>query len=648
LSLVQTWQQVEWHQLTNRKFDMPYTNNTPIGTKNIKYLNKSFSDFKSNLIQFAQTYYPETYNDFNEASPGMMFLEMSAYVGDVLGYYLDYQFKESLIQHAEEPGNIYRAAEALGYTPTVAAASSVTLDLFHLLPATGSGDEVGPDWRYSLIIEDGMRAVSTDNGTQFTLTQPVDFRSSASNATEVSVYSVDANGAPDFYILRKQAKASSGELKTFDFPVGAAQRSLRILMPAEPIIEVTKCTDSDGNEWKYVPYLAQDLTFEETRVTNAVDPGLSDQSVNTPYLLTLKKSTKRFTYRITRTGRLELQFGSGTGEPDETLIPNPENVGSGIPGSVSKLDKSFDPSNFIYTRTYGESPVETTLTVEYLVGNGVNANVASNTITGIENLTATNNEEGISTDLLDTVKQSVACTNPEPAAGGKSAETVDEVRFAALSNYAAQNRAVTREDYITRVYSMPNRFGSIAKAYIVQDSQITPQGNSIPNPLALNLYVLGYDKDNKLTQCNSSTKENLRNYLSQYRMLTDAINIKDGYIVNIAVDFQIIALPTYNGRQVVLQCIDRLKDYFEIQKMQFNQPIIIKELITTLAQTEGVQSVLGDPIVTNKYSISDGYSGNRYVIESAIRNGVIYPSQDPCVFEVKFPDIDIRGQASSY
>ena len=627
---------------------MSYTNNTPTGTKNIKYLNKSFSDFKNNLIQFAQTYYPETYNDFNESSPGMMFLEMSAYVGDVLSYYLDYQFKESLIQHAEDPGNVYRAAEALGYTPTIAAASTTDLDVFQLLPATGSGDGVGPDWRYSLIVEDGMKVVSTENGTPFTINAPIDFRSSGSSATEVSVYSVDANGAPDYYILRKQVRATSGERKTFDFPVGAAQRSLRILMPAEAIIEVTKCTDSDGNVWTYVPYLAQDLTFEETRITNAVDPGLSDQSTNTPYLLRLNKTTKRFTYRITRSGRIELQFGSGTGEPDETLIPNPENVGSGVPGSVSKLDKSFDPSNFVYTRTYGESPVETTLTVEYIVGTGIAANVSANTVTGIESAILTNNEEGINTDLLDTVKQSIACTNPEPAAGGKSAETLDEVRQAALANYGAQNRAVTREDYITRVYSMPARFGSVSKAYISQDSQITPQGGTVPNPLALNLYVLGYDKDFKLTTCNSSTKENLRNYLSQYRMLTDAVNIKDGYIVNIGVDFQVIALPTYNGRQVVLQCIDRLKTYFEIQKMQFNQPIIIKDIITTLAQTEGVQSILGEPVITNKYSISDGYSGNRYVIENATRNGIIYPSQDPCVFEVKFPDIDIRGQASSY
>ena len=252
--------------------------------------------------------------------------------------------------------------------------------------------------------------------------------------------------------------------------------------------------------------------------------------------------------------------------------------------------------------------------------------------------------------MLNFVKSSVASNNPEAATGGGAGDTIEEIRMNAMANFSAQQRTVTKNDYLIRTLSMPARFGRVAKAYITQDDQISPlttEANRIPNPLALNLYTLGYNSDKKLSNLNEATKTNLSTYLEQFRMLTDAINIKNAFVINFDLSFEITTYKTYNNEDTLLQCITELKDYFNIDKWQINQPIIISEIENLIGGIRGVKTVEKVEL-TNKSGIALGYSKYKYSLEAANKKGVIYPSLDPSIFELKYPDSDIKGRVITY
>ena len=511
--------------------------------KDVKYLNKDFNSFKSQLIEFTQTYYPNTFNDFSEGSPGMMFLEMAAYVGDVLSFYTDTQLRETFLLLAQEKENIYNLAYALGYKPKVTTAASTTLDVFQLLPAKLTGNVYKPDYDYALTINENSTFTSTD-GVDFYTENQVNFSFSSSfDPTTVSVYQYDSSNNPQYFLAKKSTLAVSAEIKTQTFSVGAPEQFRTITLFDTNIISIESVIDSNGNIYYEVPYLAQDTIFEEVENTGANDPGLVAFNQQTPYLLKLKKVPRRFVSRYKTDNTLELQFGAGTSDKaDEDIIPNPDNIGLGIKDGRSKLDTAYDPSNFLYTKAYGQIPSNTTLTVTYLTGGGLNSNVSSNTITKINTL-KTFSKPNVNNALLDFVKASVAVSNPEKAVGGADGDTIEEIRMNAMAAFSAQKRTVTKEDYLIRTLSMDPKFGRVAKAYITQDDQISPlttEPNRIPNPLALNLYTLGYNRNKKLTTLNTATKTNLSTYLEQFRMLTDAINIKNAFIINFTVDFEIV------------------------------------------------------------------------------------------------------------
>lgn len=618
--------------------------------KDIKYINKDFSEFRGNLIEFAKNYFPNTYNDFNESSPGMMFIEMASYVGDVLSYYTDYAMKETMLEHAQEKKNIYNIAQTFGYKPKLASSANADIEIFQLVPSLGSGINSKPNYDYAFTVERGAE-FKTPSNIIFRTTTPVNFaHSSSTSPTDVTVYQINnTTGQPEQYLLKKTVPAISGEIRTKNITIGSAEPYLKVLVDDSNIVSIESVTDSDGNNWYEVPFLAQDTIFSETVNSAAQDPVMSGDSVDAPYILKLRKTSRRFISRVTVDDKIELQFGSGiSSSPDEEIIPNPENVGSPIPGNTNNLDTSFDPSNFLYTNTYGESPYNTTLTVEYIVGYGLTANVPSKTITTVKSKTISfNSAKTLEESLKTTAENSLQVSNPLPATGGTSVESLQDVKNNALANFATQNRMVTKEDYIVRALSLPSKFGNITKAYIASDEQLTNDGVEVANPLAINMYVLGYDQDKKLTTVNTATKRNIKTYLSQYRMLTDAINIKDGYVVNFGIDFEITVLANRNSQSVLLQCIQALKDKFNIDKISFNTPIIIKDIYLALAEVDGVQSVI-DVKVVNYYNTDNGYSGNKYSFESATHKGVIYPSLDPSVFEIKYPDTDIKGRVVTY
>ena len=622
--------------------------------KDISYLGKDFGQFRKNLIDFTKQYFPNTYSDFNESSPGMLFLELSAYVGDVLSYYADVNLKESLLDQASERANIFDLANALGYMPVNITPAYATLNVYQLVPAIGTGSAVRPDFNYALSIKSGMQVKQSDGPAVFRTLDSVDFAFSSSfNTTEVTVYETDdTTKLPTYYLLKKQIKAVSGQIKTSRFTFNTPVAYDKVVLPDTNIIEILSMEESDGDNWYQVPYLAQDTVFEDVPNLLENDPDLYQYRDASPSLLKMRKTSKRFVTKLRSDGKMEIQFGAGISDNnDEEIIPNPDNVGNGLAGFRKSVDVDIDPSNFLYTRAYGQAPSNTTLTITYAVGNGIADNVPANSLKNInfieynENVNSTNNAA-----LVNFIKTTVAVINDDPGAGATNINSIIEIKNNAMANFATQNRLVTREDYIVRAYSMPSKYGSVAKAYIVPDDQLSQRDyveQRVANPLALNMYVLGYDQNKRLVELNQAIKENLKTYLGYYRILTDALNIKDAFIINIGVDFEISVLPNYNSNEVLLKCIDIVKQLFDIDKWQINQPIIKSDVMNSLGNVKGVQSVVGVSFL-NLYDQDLGYSGNIYDLKSATKNGVVYPSLDPSIFEVKFPNSDIRGRVVNY
>ena len=637
--------------------------------KEVNYLGRDFRDIRQNLIEFAKTYFPTTYNDFNEASPGMMFVEMAAYVGDVLNYYVDNQFRETLLQFAEERKNVLAIAQSYGYKPKLAAPSTATLTVQVDVPAKnlGSGN-FKADLDYAGILSSNSTVAST-NGTEFSLMDDVNFKTSSSlDRMEVELLDPGSAGVATNYRLTKKVLAKSGIRKTETFTFTSAKKFDKIVLSNDKVTEIVSVTDSQNNIYYQVPFLAQDTVFESEENTTLNDPSLSQYQNDTPYLLRLIKTARRFTTYVRDDNKMEIRFGSGiSADADEEIIPNPDNVGSSLGTGISRLDEAFDPTNFLKTQTFGLAPSNTTLTVTYNYGGSVEDNVPSNAINRFSRKTYTNSTTSLNSDTQNTSNATLALFNEEPSSGGASQETLTEIKENAAAYFNAQNRAVTRADYITRVYSLPQKYGNIAKAYVVQDEQLEQEGQlevingvakkvnptTIPNPLALNMYLLGYTGDKKLTQVNNAVKQNLKLYLSQYRLLTDAINLKDAYVINIGVQFNIITRRGYNKNDVLFRAIQQVKSFFATEKWQINQPIVLSDLAYQISLVDGVVSIVppetNNPqknliVITNKHLTSDNYSGNVYSIDESSKDGIIYPSLDPSIFELKFPDTDIEGK----
>jgi len=621
--------------------------------KDISYLGKDFGNFRKNLIDFSKQYFPDTYTDFNESSPGMLFIELASYVGDVLSYYADNNLKESIITQATERGNIYNIANSLGYNPKTSTPAHTTLDIYQLIPAMGTGDNVRPNYDYALSIKPGM--IVDGAGASFRTTENVNFNASSSaNPTEVTVYeSDDTTLLPIYYLLKKQVKAVSGKVVTETFDFGTPKPYDKVVLSKSNVIEILSVTESDGDPWTQVPYLAQDTVFEQVPNLLENDPDWYQYRSSSPYLLKLRKTAKRFITSLRSNNTTVLQFGAGISDNnDEEIVPNPTNVGNALEGLSQNLNLNVDPSNFMNTRAYGQAPSNTTLTITYTTGVGVSDNVDANVLTDISTIRYEDDVNStINVSLLRFLKSSVSVNNPNPATGATSVNTLQSLKNDTLANFATQNRLVTRDDYIIRTYSMPAKFGSVSKAYIVPDDQLSQNKfttDRVPNPLAMNLYTLGMNSVGQLTQLNGAVKNNLKNYLNYYRMLTDAINIKDAFIINIGIDFEIIVKPNYNSNEVLLSCINELKNYFNVDNWQINQPIVTHDIMNLLGNVAGVQTVVG-ALIKNLYdNVTLNYSGNIYDIGGATKNSIIYPALDPSIFEVKFPNTDIKGRVISH
>jgi hypothetical protein len=661
--------------------------------KKINYVGKDFATLKQNLIDYTKTYFPNTYSDFNEASPGMVFVEQAAAIGDILSFYQDTQLKESMLSHATERKNVVALAQSMGYKPKVTSPAVTTLTVYQLVPSIDSGSSNRPDETFFLRIKEGMEVVSSTNSSViFRTVDNVDFASSGSR--EIDVFSRDTNtGQPTQYLITKKVKAISATEKDIQLDFAGYEEYPSKTINDTNIIQITSCTSDGGNtKWYEVPYLAQESVFIESANIEA-DSEMSDSVGTTPYILEVQKVPYRFSTKVNSDNTLDLQFGSGdTSMADEIILPNTKNIGLGLANSINRLNDSIDPSNFLKTNTFGIAPTNKTLTVKYLTGGGIGSNVNSGDLTSITKINFEEDLQSFTTNAqraaYQTYKSSVAVENLEPAVGGRGVESIEEIRQNAIAMFGSQNRAVTKQDYVVRALSMPERYGSVAKVYVSPDGEIDNNSPAsilanpkniaefvgiveslkdkskqdiqkelvkyltqkktaiaeVNNPFAINMYVLGYDGDKKLTNLNQSVKQNLKTYLGEYRMITDAVNLINGYIINIGLDFEVICYQNYNKNEVLANCLTQLQDYFNIDNWTFNKPINISEIELILANVEGVMSVPSVKV----YNLCGGdgnYSPNRYNVDEATKGKIVYPSLDPSIFEVKYPNKDIKGRA---
>ena len=610
--------------------------------RDVKYLNRDFSDVRARLIEFSKTYFPNSYNDFSPTSPGMMFIEQASYVSDVMSFYLDNQLQETFTQFARQTNNQYELAYMFGYKPKTTGAAQATIELFQQVPSKLSGTTYVPDYDYALTIgENSTIASSLNNTINFLMEDQCNFAvSSSEDPTEVSIYQISGD-IPQYYLLKKTRNSISATINTQTFTFGSPEQFPTVDISSENIIGILDIVDSDGNTWYEVDYLAQEMVYNNIKNTNTNDPNNVEDVGDIPYLLQLKKVQRRFATRFTSDTNLQIQFGAGNpNDIDEEITPNPNNVGIGLPFEKNKLTTAYSPTNFLFTNTYGIAPSSTTLTVRYLTGGGVTSNVPNGDLSTLNTTNLKFNNPNLNATTANYIFGSIAVNNPGAADGGQAGDTTEEIRQNTIASISAQQRSVTLDDYIVRALSMPPEYGTVAKAYIEKPKLTDEQISTVET---LNLWVLSQNSLGQFSIPTQTLKKNIRTYLSQYRIIGDNIEVRDAFIINIAVDFEIIVLPNFNNNDVILACINSLKEYFARDNWQINEPILVRDLFVRLDKITGVQTVK-DIIITNKAGTSSGYSQYAYDISSATQNQVIYPSLDPSIFEVKFPDSDIKGR----
>ncbi len=604
---------------------------TTVKKRDIKYLNRDFESFKRDFIEHLRIYFPDTVQDFNESSSGMLLLELAAFMGDNLSFYIDRRFQETFTETAREAKNLFKHARQLGFKTFGKTAAAGSLDAFLKVPARSVDRQLVPDTRFAGIIKKGAK-LKSKSGVTFESIADVDFGTvDISNVLFVQPGDLDpATNTPVNFVLRKpDTPVKAGETKTVTFAVGGYQAFRKITLADEDVIEIVSIKDSEANEWFEVDFLAQDTIFSSVANTG-------DDATDVPFVLKLKSVPFRFVSEYdVATNKTSLRFGTGDAQEfDGDLIPDLGDISLPLFGKESFSDLFLDPQNFLKVKTLGLAPTNTTLTVKYRVGGGESTNIGSQELDTVVESTFDIGDSSLSSTTVKDVGNSFEVRNFNPIQGGKDQLTNDEIRQLIAANFATQNRMVTTPDFVVRSLSMPARFGSVFRA----NARV-----SALNKNAVELIVLSRDSNGIVTTAPGDLKENLKKYLSRFRMMTDAIEILDGQIINLAVDFAILSSPDFNNSEVLSNCIDALKEFFDIEKWQINQPINQTDVITLLAGVPGVLSVARLRF-SNNVSIIEGrqYSTTSHNFKKNSQNGIIY-SKENAIFEVRFPNKDITG-----
>ncbi len=645
---------------------MGYTEKQKLIPTNVNYTSKDFSSIKADLIEYTKSYFPDTYKDFNETSPGMMLIELSSYVGDVLSYYIDYNYKENILSTATEKRNVRRLAEFLGYKTPNKTPSVVRLKVTTTIDADTDGNPKYGDLSSGHPIDSGLQIASNiDSEVIFETTGEIDFTASGSGDPEISAPTLDDNGEADSYTLTRYVRAVSGKTKTKSFTITSPTKFLELDLGEDDLIEVLSCEDSAGQKWYEVDYLAQEKVLREIHYndsdslrTSAYDmtdldgDGSNDISpIPIPYVAEYIRTNKKFITKYDEdSNSYKFCFGNGlfrfsnsgsNVDPVEQtgVTINGTNLAD-IPGAIG----STTGNNL----NLGETPTNTVLTFKYRAGGGLETNVQTNEITEVQNAPA-----GVT----------ITVTNDEPSVGGTDGQTVDEIKTNASAFFASQLRCVTKEDYTARILSLPQKFGSIAKCYV---ERLDPEQSGG----TLLVSTLSYNQNKQLVQTPQLILQNVARYLNQFRMINDIVdfgfttnsNLFSGYIINFGVRFLVNYDRRFNPTEVKINVIDVIKDFFKIEKMQFRQSINMNDLQYNILALDGVVGIRelklfqdgnsdyaagrqlyyykGDGEVIG----TDSNYGFQYNFDDALQDGIYRPSVSPSVFELKNPNQDIYGK----
>lgn len=594
----------------------------------VKYVNKDFKSLKRDLIRFSQAHHSGTFQDFNESSPGMAIMEHVAFVGDVLSFYQDMQFLELKRETARQIENVVSFAKQLGYRPSGKRAARGKEVFFIEVPSITVGSEIVPDNSYAPILRKGSRVEGA--GIPFETLDDLDFSSSLGRMVTGSRFD-NTTGLPTHFALRNEVDIIAGETKTDTVVLGTFEQFRSIELTNSDVLEVISVFDSDGNEWTEVDFLSQESVFDLETNTD------SDSSA-VPNILRIVSVPRRFvTDRDPVTNKTSLVFGSGDGVSfDDQLIPNLADLALPLSGRRTFTTFPLDPQNFLKTRTLGLCPFNTTLTITYRVGGGSETNLAPNTIKNVVSADIDFSSNSLDAVKRSAVESSLECLNIQRTEGGAPEERIGEIKANSAAFFAAQNRVVTREDFQVRVLSMPEKFGRPDKVFVKKNSS---------NSLALDIHVLARDADDHLTLASSNLKSNIKTFLTPYRMLTDGINILDSDIINLRCKFGVVVSSKKHRNEVLAKCLDAVRDYLHVDKMQTGHPIVLSDLSSEIQQVQGVISVY-DLQFSNVVGVTEGrsYSNVHFDVSANVRNQILYCPENS-IFEVKFATRDIIGVA---
>ena len=584
----------------------------------IKLTNRDFETIKKSLVEYAKVYYPDTYRDFNDASFGALMMDLVAYVGDILSFYVDYSSNESFLDSAIERRNVIRLAKQLGYKYPAAPSSTGTVNVYITVPAGTNGSF---DTTKVPILKKGA-TLQSDSGASFILNEDVDFLET--NA-EVVVATVDSDGTPTSYAIKKSAQVVSGELETQLVNIDSLEKFLKLELESDNVSEILSVVDSEGNDFHEVEYLSQNVIFEAVRNVN------SDSEL-APYILRERLVPRRFIVEYDEDYRPTLTFGYGS---ESTLAnneyPDPSSVVLQQTGKQYYTDNSFDPNKVLETDKFGVIPPVGTMSVTLRKNSELNVNVPALSLNSIANT-----ELYFRTDVSDSVRStalsSIQVENENPINGQVRKPTIEDVRRASIDNFATQNRAVTKQDYLSLIYRMPSKFGAVKRANIVQDTDSFKRN--------LNLYLVAENEQGHLTTATNTLKNNVKRWLNNYKMLNDSIDILDGKVANIGIEFEVIIKLDANPNQVLVECIDRLQQKFAT-KFDMGTPLYISEIYKLLNSIPEVVDTRDVKIVNKNGS---GYSGSVYDAENNVSSDGRYISvPEDTVLEIRYLDKDIIG-----
>lgn len=601
--------------------------------QNRTYTARDFESIRAQLLDTARTYFPDKIQDFSEPSVGGMFLDFVATVGDSLSYYLDHAFRELDPYNAVEPENIITHLRNAGVDITGASPATTILKFSFTIPSEISNGLYVPKYSALPIILAGT-VVSSFNGTTFNTVEDLDFSEKDTDGNYIADFTVsttNADGTPATFLMSRAVTAVSGIESSQTFVVEDRFVQFReITLSDTSVSAVLSVVDSDGNRYYEVSSLSDDTVFQKIKNVGA------DYS-QVPYYIRVIPCPYRFV-RIydPNTQTTTLRFGSGDASTlDDDIVPDPSDLSLPLYGKSVIPRFSIDPASLLQTSTLGISPRGTTITVRYRKGGGISHNIASNQAITIETLSIQFRNIPAAADAL-TVRQSLKVTNPEPASGGDSAPTLDDLKGKITAAKKSQSRVVTRQDLLARVYSMPNEFGRVYRAGIADNPA---------NPLAPMLYILSRDADGNLTTSPDSLKVNIRTYLNEFRLIGDGIDVLDAGIINFGVKYSVYVSEIANKSQVIANVNQRIANALNRKFFNIDQPIVIDDITNVIINSDFVVSIIDLQVFSRTGTIDDrSYSNLSFNFQQSSMRGIIRGSRGS-IFELKFPDFDIIGSA---